>query len=85
MADVTDPSKKASTNESFRKQGTYRCQVKLFGSWKSFTSDPLLVTFRGVLNGIVTIQTKNAVDIITEMNKVVNIITDVRKLFFKKT
>jgi hypothetical protein len=84
LAKVTDPSKEASTNESFQKQGTYRCQVKLFGSWKSFTSDPLLVTFRGVLNGIVTIQTKNAVDIISEMNKVVNIITDVSK-FLKTT
>lgn len=52
---VLDESKITSDSAEYQKQGTYKCQVREFGSLKSFISNPILVTFKRILNGILRI------------------------------
>lgn len=44
----------------YQKQGTYQCQVKEFGALEVSTSNPIILTYSQVLNGIVTITTTSA-------------------------
>ncbi|XP_057371180.1 uncharacterized protein LOC130692123 [Daphnia carinata] len=59
---VHDKSKSVSdggTHSIYQKQGTYQCQVKEFGAVEVTTSNAIIVTYRRVLNGIVSITVSN--------------------------
>lgn len=55
---VNDKSKPISEGGKyaiFQKQGTYQCQVREFGSVQRTTSNSIILTYRRILNGIVSL------------------------------
>ena len=77
MENVKDNSKTVPTGV-YQKQGTYQCQIREFGSTKTITSNPALVTYRHVYNGVITLRTNEnqPIDIVSVMDKVVNCIQE---------
>ena len=63
-------------NSSYQKQGTYQCQVREFGSFKTVISNSVLLTYNRVYNGIVTLwpinQLIDADSIMTSMTNSIN-------------
>ena len=77
MENVKDNTKTVPTGV-YQKQGTYQCQVREFGSITTFISNAVLVTYRNVYNGIITLRTNDhqPIDIDIVMEKVVKSIQD---------
>jgi hypothetical protein len=54
-ATVHDKSNSVSEDALYQKQGTYQCQVKEFGEVLATPSNAIIVTYRKVLNAVVSI------------------------------
>lgn len=80
-ATVHDKSKTVSEDALYQKQGTYQCQVKEFGEVLATPSNAIIVTYRKVLNAVVSIfilkSAKNAMSIDAIMGQVRDFIHEV--------
>lgn len=57
---VNDESKQKSVIDNvYQQQGTYQCQVREFGSINTVTSNAVLLTYRRIYNGVVTLWPHN--------------------------
>lgn len=82
---VNDKSKPLYDGEKhalYQKQGTYECQVREFGSVEASTSNAIILTYRGVYNGIVSLrptEASNSFNNLEIMDKVMIFIKQVKR------
>ena len=67
-------------NSSYQKQGTYRCQVREFGSVKTFLSTEVLLTYNRIYNGVVTLWTNSPTEADSVMQKLIDSIIQLSKV-----
>ena len=75
-ATVHDKSKTVSEDALYQKQGTYQCQVKEFGAMEASTSNAIIVTFRKVLNAVVSISTLNSAKNVMNIDAIMGRVRD---------
>jgi hypothetical protein len=73
---VHDKSKIVSEDAIYQKQGTYQCQVKEFGAVEVSISNSIVITYRKVLNAVVSILTSNSAKNVMNIDAVMGRVRD---------
>ena len=56
----TRQKQRISEDAIYQKQGTYQCQVREFGAVEEFLSNSIIITYRTVMNAVVSISISNS-------------------------